>query len=311
MDVHRSFAQIAIVEDGLCRDEGRIGVRPEELRAWASGLGPDDEVALEATTNSDAIATMLRPLVRRVVVSNPRKTRAIAEAKVKTDKVDARILAQLLAADFLPGTWVADDRTRMLRRLVMRRTHLVKQRIRVKNQVHAIMARNLVPTCPHADLFSGVGQRWLDRQDLPADEWRSVEALLRQLDFHGEELAQVDRDIALEAIDDPVVARLMTVPGIDVTVASLDPRGSRRLLAASTVPTGSSPTSVSTLASASPAMDPRHTVGSRRPDPRRPAACSSKPPSRPRAPQDRCAPSTDASRNAAASRSRPSRPRAR
>ena len=52
MDVHRSFAQIAVVEDGLCRDEGRIGVRPEDLRAWAATLEPDDEVALEATTNS-------------------------------------------------------------------------------------------------------------------------------------------------------------------------------------------------------------------------------------------------------------------
>ncbi len=219
MDVHRTFAQIAVVEDGLCRDEGRIGVRPEDLRAWAATLEPDDEIALEATTNSDAIAMLLRPLVAKVVVSNPRKTRAIAEAKVKTDKVDARILAQLLAADFLPGTWVADDRTRMLRRLVMRRTHLVKQRTRVKNQVHAILARNLAPTCPHADLFSGVGRRWLRTQDLPADEWRSVDALLRQLDFHGDELAEVERDIAIEAIDDPVVARLMTVPGIDVIVA--------------------------------------------------------------------------------------------
>src|SRR5829696_9188243 len=188
MDVHRSFAQIAVVEDGLCRDEGRIGVKPEELRAWAETLRPDDEIVLEATTNSDAIATMLRPLVRRVVVSNPRKTRAIAEAKVKTDKVDARILAQLLAADFLPGTWVPDDRTRMLRRVVTRRTHLVKQRTRLKNQVHAILSRNLVPTCPHADLFSGVGRRWLVNQSLPADEGRSVDALLRQLDFHGEEL---------------------------------------------------------------------------------------------------------------------------
>src|SRR3954470_5582928 len=103
MDVHRSFAQIAVVEHGVCRDEGRIGVRPEDLRGWAATLQADDQVALEATTNSDAIATMLRPLVGRVVVSNPRKTRAIAEAKVKTDKVDARILAQLLAADFLPG----------------------------------------------------------------------------------------------------------------------------------------------------------------------------------------------------------------
>ncbi len=219
MDVHRSFAQIAVVEGGLCRDEGRIGVKPEDLREWASTLAPDDEIALEATTNSDAIATMLRPLVARVVVSNPRKTRAIAEAKVKTDKVDARILAQLLAVDFLPETWVADDQTRMRRRLVARRTHLVKQSTRLKNQVHAILSRNLVPTCPHADLFSGVGRRWLAKQNLPADEWRSVEALLRQLDFHRDELADLERDIAVDAIDDPVVARLMTIPGVDVTVA--------------------------------------------------------------------------------------------
>src|SRR4051794_35269009 len=219
MDVHRSFAQLAVVEEGLCRDDGRIGVRPEDLRAWAATLQRDDQVALEATANSDAIALLLRPLVARVVVSNPRKTRAIAEAKVKTDKVDARILAQLLAADFLPETWVADDRTRCLRRLVVRRMHLVKQRTRLKNQVHAILARNLAPTCPHADMFSGVGRRWLAGQDLPADERRSVAAFLRQLEFQTDELAAVDHDLAVEAIDDPVVARLMTVPGVDVTVA--------------------------------------------------------------------------------------------
>ena len=220
MDVHRSFAQIAVVEDRLVRDEGRIGVRPEDLRAWAvEFLEPDDEIALEATTNSDAIATMLREVVARVVVSNPRKTRAIAEAKVKTDKVDARILAQLLAADFLPETWVADDRTRRRRRLVAQRTHLVKQRTRLKNRVHAILSRNLVPTCPHADLFGGIGRRWLSQQALPADERRSVDALLRQIDFHSDELAAVDRDIAIDAIDDAVIARLMTVPGINVTVA--------------------------------------------------------------------------------------------
>jgi transposase len=220
MDVHRSFAQIAVVEDGLVRDEGRIGVRPEDLRDWAEEfLEADDEVALEATTNSDAIATMLREVAARVVVSNPRKTRAIAEAKVKTDKVDARILAQLLAADFLPETWVADDQTRRRRRLVVRRVHLVKQRTRLKNQVHAILSRNLVSTCPHADLFGGVGRRWLAQQELPADEQRSVEALIRQLDFHGEELAEVETDIAVDAVDDEVIARLMTVPGINVTVA--------------------------------------------------------------------------------------------
>ncbi len=221
MDVHRSFAQIAVVEDGLVRDEGRIGVRPEDLRQWVQEFcEPGDEVALEATTNSDAIAVMLRDVVARVVVSNPRKTRAIAEAKVKTDKVDARILAQLLAADFLPETWVADERTRMRRRLVARRTHLVRQRTRLKNQVQAILSRNLVPTCPQADLFGGVGRRWLARQSLPADEQRSVDALLRQLDFAGDELALVERDIAADAVGDPVIARLLTVPGINVTVAA-------------------------------------------------------------------------------------------
>jgi hypothetical protein len=109
MDVHREFAQLAVIEDGVVRDEGRIGVTPEALRDWAAGLNVDDQVALEATGNSDAIANLLTPLVGRVVVSNPSKTRAIAEAKVKTDKVDARILAQLLGGG-LPAAGVAAGR---------------------------------------------------------------------------------------------------------------------------------------------------------------------------------------------------------
>jgi len=219
MDVHREFAQLAVVEDGLVRDEGRIGVSPEALRAWAAGLRADDQVALEATGNSDAIANLLAPLVGRVVVSNPSKTRAIAEAKVKTDKVDARILAQLLAADFLPPVWLPDERTRSLRRQVTRRAHIVRQRTRLKNQVHAILARNLAPSPPVSDLFGTTGRHWLSRQDLPADERASVQALLRQLDFQGTELAAVDRELAVEAIGDPVVARLMTIPGIDAIAA--------------------------------------------------------------------------------------------
>jgi transposase len=215
MDVHREFAQLAVLEDGLVRDEGRIGVTPEALRAWADGLRGDDQVALEATGNSDAIANLLTPLVERVVVSNPSKTRAIAEAKVKTDKVDARILAQLLAADFLPPVWLPDERTRALRRQVTRRAHLVRQRTRVKNQVHAILARNLAPTPPVSDLFGKTGRHWLSRQELPVDERSTVAALLRQLDFHGSELTIVDKELAVEALCDPAVARLMTIPGVD------------------------------------------------------------------------------------------------
>jgi hypothetical protein len=63
MDVHREFAQLAVVEDGLVRDGGRIAVTPEALRSWAADLRVDDQVALEATGNSDAIANLLTPIV--------------------------------------------------------------------------------------------------------------------------------------------------------------------------------------------------------------------------------------------------------
>ena len=93
LDVHREFAQVAVWQAGAVTQAGRIATTAEELRAFAETLGPVDEVALEATGNTWAIATLLASRAGRVVVSNPAKTRAIAEAKVKTDKVDAEILA--------------------------------------------------------------------------------------------------------------------------------------------------------------------------------------------------------------------------
>ncbi len=109
LDVHREFAQVAIWEDGLVRQAGQIALCDETLRIFAEGLGPEDEVAIEATCNTHAIVRAIEPHVARVIVSNPMKTRAIAEAKVKTDKVDAAVLAELLAADYLPSVWVADE----------------------------------------------------------------------------------------------------------------------------------------------------------------------------------------------------------
>ena len=144
LDVHREFAQVAIWQGGLVTQAGRFPTTPEGVRAFADGLGPADEVALEATGNTWAIATLLASRAGRVVVSNPVKTRAIAEARVKTDKVDAEILAQLLAADYLPAVWRPDPATAALRRQVLRRAHLVRQRTRLKNQVHAILHRNLL-----------------------------------------------------------------------------------------------------------------------------------------------------------------------
>ena len=219
LDVHRDFAQVAIWQGGVIRQAGRFATTPEGVRAFAQGLGPADEVALEVTGNTWAIATLLASRAGRVVVSNPAKTRAIAEAKVKTDKVDAEILAQLLAADYLPSVWLPDAATSALRRQVLRRAHLVRQRTRLKNQVHAILHRNLIPRCPAADLFGHKGRAWLAEQDLPPDEQAAAVALLRQLDFHAEELRLLDTDLGQVGLSRPEVLHLMSVPGIDATVA--------------------------------------------------------------------------------------------
>ena len=144
---------MAIWENGRVRDAGRVATSPERLREFAQTLRRTDRVALEATMNTAAIAALLAERAGEVVVSNPFKTRVIAEAKIKTDKVDARVLAELLAADYLPSVWQADEATKALRRQVGQHMALVRQRTRVKNQVQAILARNLLPRCPFTDLF--------------------------------------------------------------------------------------------------------------------------------------------------------------
>ena len=219
LDVHRDFAQVAIWQAGQVVQAGRFDATPQGVREFAAALGPDDEVALEATGNTWAMVTVLASHAGRVVVANPAKTRAIAEAKVKTDKVDAAILAQLLAADYLPPVWRPDAETGALRRQVLRRAHIVRQRTRLKNQVHAILHRNLVPRCPAADLFGVKGRAWLAAQDLPPDEQAALTALMRQLDFHARELALIDADLGQAALARPEVLRLMTIPGVDATVA--------------------------------------------------------------------------------------------
>jgi transposase len=219
LDVRRDFAQIAVWEEGLVRQAGQIATTPEALRGFADSLLPSDEVAIEATCNTHAIAKLLSSRVARVVISNPMKTRAIAEAKVKTDKVDAEVLCQLLAADYLPGVWMADEDTQALRRQVARRAHIVRQRTRLKNQVQSILHRNLVPRPPVADLFGIKGRCWLANQPLPPDEELAVEALLRQLDFHGQELRIIDAALGRVALAREEVKRLMTIPGVDATVA--------------------------------------------------------------------------------------------
>jgi len=219
LDVHKRFAEVAIIDPGASPRRGpRIPVTPAGLRAFAQQLRPDDQLVLESTSNAFPVAELLAQHAGRVVISNPMRTRAIADAKVKTDHVDAAVLAQLLAADFLPAVWIPDERIRGLRRGVSRRQSLVRVRTRLRNQVHAVLIRNLLD-CPQSDLFGLSGLRWLAQTALPADERAQVEAALRLLTAVDAEIALAERALAQAAIDDPAVRRLLTIPGVGPTTA--------------------------------------------------------------------------------------------
>jgi len=96
-------------------------------------------------------------------MANPLQVKAIAHAHIKTDRIDAGVLASLHAAGFLPEVWLPDAETERRRRLVARRNQVVRHRTRVKNETNAILAAHLVPPCPYAELFNGPGRAWLAR----------------------------------------------------------------------------------------------------------------------------------------------------
>lgn len=108
MDIHRTFGEVVVWENGLTRHEGRVDMTRTALEGFARQLQPTDEVVIEATGNAMAVSRVLTPFVARVVIANPLQVKAIAHAHVKTDKVDAGTLASLHAAGCLSQIWTPD-----------------------------------------------------------------------------------------------------------------------------------------------------------------------------------------------------------
>ena len=220
LDVHLDFCEIAICENGRVRSAGRVPSSPAGIDILVRSLAADDQVALEATGNALQIARLLEPHVARVVVAPTKELAAITTAKVKTDRLDARKLARLLAAGLLTGCWLPDEDTRSLRRWLSRRAQLVRQRTRSKNEIHAVLMRNLKGRPPMSDVFGKGGREWLAALELPRDERHTVDGCLRQIDFVNGEIAILEREIAEHAIDSPEIRRLMTVPGVSLMTAA-------------------------------------------------------------------------------------------
>jgi transposase len=220
LDLHQKMIQAATFDDlGNPVWRGRFPATREALEAFArQHLTPLHRVALEATFNTWAIVDILEPRVAEVVVSNPLQTRAIAQAKVKTDKIDTDVLAHLLRCNYLPRVWIPDEQTRQLRRQCTERANLNSDRTRLKNRIHAVLHQRLIQA-PHGDLFSPANLRWLRSLALDAPGRATLDRHLRLLDAVEAEILSLADELARHAWEHPDVKLLMTIPGVDFTVA--------------------------------------------------------------------------------------------
>ena len=119
---------MAVCEDGVVNGHARVPARSPALQTFARSLQLTDQVALEATGNALAIAELIRPHVARVVIANAAAMKGIGGFRAKTDRLDAKTLAQLLAAGFLPSIWPGDETTRLGLRWISSRAQLARER---------------------------------------------------------------------------------------------------------------------------------------------------------------------------------------
>jgi transposase len=175
-------------------------------------LKPEDHVVMEATTHCWAVVRALEPFVARVTVSNPMATKAIARAKVKTDKVDAAVLSHLLRLGYLPEVWQPDPATRDLREWTARRSRIIGQRTAVINRLRSTLAQRLLD-CPH-EMTSHAARDWIAAQQVDADTRWLLESDLRLMDSLQTELDAMGKLLAKRGHVDPRVKLLMTLPGV-------------------------------------------------------------------------------------------------
>src|SRR5262245_60144823 len=222
IDIHKSYLMVGAIDI-----EQRIVLQPRKVElhrflAWAqANLLPTDAVVLEATTNAWTIYDQLVGLVSRVVVAHPAKVKLIAEARVKTDKVDVLTLAKLLRADMLPEVWVPPMHVRDLRALLSHRRRLVALQTTAKNRLHSVLHRlNLKP--PAGDLFARKQRDWWKMLELSATERLRVEQDLATLEHIEPQIGQVDAELRRLSTGEEwaeQVPYLVQLPGIGLLTA--------------------------------------------------------------------------------------------
>ncbi len=217
VDLHKQVIVICVVnkQRQVLERQRFCCVETERIRAWFARLG-DFQVVVEATASYEWLVQLIEDLADRVVLAHPAKLRVIAESTRKTDKLDARVLAEFLALDMIPAAYRPTPRQRQHRRLVRQRHYLRRRITSVKNRLRHLLADY---NADRPDLFSAAGRQAAAQIALlPADRF-AFTLLFQELDFHYTQLATVEREIkafAKQAATWEAEARqvLDSIPGV-------------------------------------------------------------------------------------------------
>ncbi|MGA9388619.1 MAG: IS110 family transposase [Candidatus Bathyarchaeia archaeon] len=223
IDVGKYKCAVAMMDsEGRVSDEFAFHNNNEGIQCLISRLSMDDMVVMESTGSVwSNLYDRLDQVHIKVVLANPMKTRAIASARIKSDTIDARILAHLLRADLIPPSYVPPCEIREMRYLLRHRVSLVKVRTMVKNKVHALLDRNGISTEEFSDLFGKQGMQWLRSVELSTLDRLMLDNHLEHLESLKRQVEAVDREITVRASRDEHVKLLLSMSGVDVFTALL------------------------------------------------------------------------------------------
>jgi transposase len=200
-------------ESGTIEGEGLIPADEDGLARLALNLGPQIKACVEMMSGAIWVKDQLEAAGWSVSVAHARKVRDIAPLACKTDKVDARVLAELCRRDLVPAVWVASLEDRAIRERLRRRAHLVKARTAARNRIFGLLTQFGLRVS-----FTRLRQpdaiELLERRGVP-EAWRdSIAEHLSQIDEIQRRIGPIDRELAPIARSDPRAQLLATIPGV-------------------------------------------------------------------------------------------------
>ncbi|MGE5172284.1 MAG: IS110 family transposase, partial [Betaproteobacteria bacterium] len=224
IDYHKRYSVVTAIDpSGAVIQSGRLDNRPEPFQAFFDGLDGPSEVVLEASRTWGVLYDLVEDMdgVDAVTLAHPYKVRAIADAQIKTDKIDSHILAQLLRVNLIPEAYVPGKQTRLCRDMVRQRMFLVRLRTRVKNRLTVLLDRLHVPLPVVSDLFGKAGINYLKGLQLSGINGEVLRENMELLEMLNKLVKQAEKEIELSIGRDRRVELLRTIPGFGPILAAV------------------------------------------------------------------------------------------